>query len=272
MEKNESLDNNQKIDDSGVESESSHGKIYEHASSTDNNSHISKRKFDSSLSDLNPSLRCRYCLVLEDSPELSLERERLRRRSYDKFIIENIKYGDMVGSSKTSASCRRHGFEIGMRGVFSRLLWHQQLRNVENGEVGSSKFIDGIFPLEIYDDEAVVSELVDAGRTYYQAKTILKTVLNHMTQACVHIANMRDHLLGLSQFDIRVERIGSEESLTSLSYILEYKQNYYQVSESHLLKLLRLYGMYTDSRATIEDLLFVSAQRCSTNSSNIPLI
>lgn len=203
-------------------------------------------------------------LIQEDYPILALEREKLRKDCHNLLVTINEKYGKMLGSSKTARSCNKDGMDAGMQGIFARIMWHQLLHQIYiHGDVGSSLSRDGIFPQTTVSDEAVTKEFIDAGRSTEQTYQIMTNVLEAMKKSCSTLAELRRKAISTDfkrDIIVRVEDLGSGDQ--RVFYNLSYESTVFQISEQHILKLLRLYKLHTDVNSTIQDPIFLRRVFC----------
>lgn len=200
--------------------------------------------------------------MLEDSPRLALRREQLRVQCLHAFAEENSKYGEMLGDTKTARSCRADGMVFGLQGMFARVLWSQKMRETL---VGDKPELDPVFPSFISEDWPVIKELIDAGRTEDEAKSVLLRLTSALQTAAADVSELK-----VSMKDLREQQVtllasanttvrATNELVGRQLYTLRFERMEYQLLGSHLTKLLRLYREYTNQSADWNDPDFVSA-------------
>ena len=192
----------------------------------------------------------------DDFPSLSLERARLLAECYDVFVAENSKYGEMGGASKTAKACKKDGMRVGMQGIFGRVVWTQLLKHVQaHGDIGTDASSDAVFVPSPVVDEAVLQELVEAGRSPQQAQGVMQALYARLRAACKALVHARTAAAAAAQEGAQ----GQERDAVSLQGKLQtdgqiYPEVTYRmacggtshtISGTHLQKLLRLYRTHT---------------------------
>ena len=210
--------------------------------------------------------------VQEDDPALAIERVRLTAVCFDAFVDENAKYGEMLGQTKTAKSCRMDGLKVGMQGMFSRVIWTQLLKHVQtNGDIGQDPESDATFVPSPVQDEAVMSELVEAGRTRQQAEAVMGRLYGQLRDACSRLVGLRraSSAAGAAAAGA-VALIDSNTAAAAAApaaapktlYTLQCGASQYQISGVHLNKLLGLYRKHTAPDARPSDPLFLRRVYC----------
>jgi hypothetical protein len=218
--------------------------------------------------------------IYEDSPIVANQRDRYAEECLNVLTNENLKYGEMQGSTKTAKSCRKDGMKIGMYGIYARVIWSQLLNQVVTvGDVGSN-VRDSIFPTSILHDAAVEKEFLDGGRTLAQAQDILSKLGNSLVTASRNLVRLqteqRDNLDSI-RITLTVEssqhnntnnkrKLTTDNSnipvITTINknevYCLSFEEVTHSISGMHFAKLLTLYRLHTQGDATVNDPVFVS--------------
>eukprot|EP01038_Epipyxis_sp_PR26KG_P014659 gene14659-19694_t len=202
--------------------------------------------------------------IQEDSPLLAIERDKLCEDCLTLFVTENSIYGKMKGYTKTARACNTDGMRIGLQGIFARILWSQLLHQVLTlGDVGTISR-DGVFPSIICEDEAVIKEFIEFGRTFQQSTDIIKKLTDSLIFANNHILNMRNNSDLFHTHNIELSENKNHQNNNHKSYLLIYhnKNKSFTISEQHLLKILTLYRLHTDDSASFDNPLFLRRLFC----------
>jgi hypothetical protein len=212
-------------------------------------------------------LKTATTFVYEDHPDLALEREKLLNQCLDLLATENEKYGPMTDNSKTSQACRTKGMRVGLQGLFARIVWFELLNQISTlGDIGSSLERDSIFPVAFAGDQAVINELIAAGRSEKEAKDIIMNkVGKKLMKYAEHLISMKKQLfqgnskLLLQPVAIQLSKVPEIDNPNRISfYQLSYHNVVLEISYEHFKKLLRLYRLHTDQKAHLQDITFVS--------------
>jgi hypothetical protein len=233
----------------------------------DSESNKKKSKIESSSNSFNTtSNHLLFNEIAIDFPFLSIERERLRELCHTSFVKEMSKYV-IQGSSKTARACSKDGMKIGLQGLFGRILWTQLLNQVMKlGDVDSI-LRDSVFPRSFIRDEAVEIELMEFGRTREQINEIMEVLATNLISAGDTAIKIRNNASTYSDSFVIIcndSNSSSKQLITSATvncdniYKLSFKHINHFISGAHLLKLLRLYRLHTDSSIDIDDKNFVS--------------
>lgn len=135
---------------------------------------------------------------IEDLPRLGVKRKELYEETLAVFASENLKYGRMQGTTKTAKACQRGGMLNGLRGMHARVVWDQHMYNVIRcGDVGNSQ-TDPVFVGSTVENEAVINELLDGGRSRAQASRVFNRLCMSITDACRQMIKLRN----VSEFHI----------------------------------------------------------------------
>lgn len=206
--------------------------------------------------------------VLEDHPDLALEREKLLDKCLDFLVEANQKFGQMTDDSKTAKACQKNGMKVGLQGLYARIIWYELLNQVTKlGDVGTNPNRDSIFPIEFAGDHAVIKELISAGRSQEASNSIIYEVVGKRLVKCAERLIEMRKTLPPTPVSIRlsIERKdnGKKDTDPVVLYRLSYNGVLLEISYEHMKKLLRLYRLHTDSDASVEDPIFVSPLICS---------
>lgn len=210
-------------------------------------------------------------VLREDFPFLSEERMRMLTNCYDIFVSENMKFGEMGGSSKTAKACKKDGMKIGMQGMFGRIVWTQLLKHVQNnGDIGTDPNSDAVFVPCPVVDEAVMQELVEAGRSPIQAQSIMRALYDKLAVACAALVKQHSSLTATSSLQeaksVAVTLQGKLQSdgqlCTDVMYSLAYGSTSHIISGTHLKKLLGLYRSHTLQGCLPTDATFLRRVFC----------
>jgi hypothetical protein len=234
----------------------------------------------SSTTNVSTNINVQTIKIYEDSPIVANQRDRYAEECLNVLTNENLKYGEMKGSTKTAKSCRKDGMKIGMYGIYARVIWSQLLNQVVTvGDVGSN-VRDSIFPTSILHDAAVEKEFIDGGRTLAQAQDILNKLGNSLVTASLNLVRLqteqRDNLDSI-RIALTIESSAhnntsnkrklttdnsSAPTITAIDknevYCLSFEEVTHSISGMHFAKLLALYRLHTSQDAAVSDPVFVS--------------
>lgn len=150
----------------------------------------------------------------------------------------------------------------GLQGIYARIIWSAQLHFIlTHGDITTSS--DAIYPSSITtSDEAVLKELVDAGRT----PSVATSIYNTITSAITDISRKLIQLAPDPNPNIAIAPI-TPTIVPTTTYTISYTSQLklpsnattsFAISGQHFAKLLRLYRLYTNAEALHSDKLFVS--------------
>ena len=149
----------------------------------------------------------------------------------------------------------------GLQGIYARIIWSAQLHFIlTHGDITTSS--DAIYPASISSrDEAVLKELVDAGRSPPVASSIYNTITTAVTDISHKLTQLSpdpNSIIAISpQTPTIVPTTTYTISYTSKLQLPSNATTSFAISGQHLAKLLRLYRLYTNAEAAHSDNIFV---------------